>query len=317
MEFLARALRVAHTLGLRQPIAQLLLGGVSSDVALISDDEHRFVVKQSIPNLRVAADWPVHPSRIWREVDALRALAPALQAGAVPAVVYESRDEYLYAMTAAPAGADSWKAQLLVGDIDVALAAYLGAVHATMLRLPNPRPEFDDITFFEELRIDPYYRYTGEQHPDLREAFARAAEACRRNRWALVHGDFSPKNIMAGSGTAMILDWECVHWGDPAFDTGFLLNHLLLKAFHRPQDAPLLERAAEAYLSAVAQVPFTDTLVHLPLLLICRVDGKSPVEYITSETVRSQIRRYARSLLAEPPRHVGKGGVAELFERLS
>ena len=110
----------------------------------------------------------------------------------------------------------------------------------------------------------------------------------------------------------MILDWECVHWGDPAFDTGFLLNHLLLKAFHRPQDAPLLRRAAIAYLDAVTLVPFTDTLVHLPLLLICRVDGKSPVEYITSETVRSRIRAYARSLLAEPPRDV-----AELFERLS
>ena len=87
--FLTRALDVAHTLGLKQPTAQLLLGGVSSDVALIEDEAHRFVVKQSIPNLRVAADWPVHPSRIWREVDALRALAPALPAGAVPVVVYE------------------------------------------------------------------------------------------------------------------------------------------------------------------------------------------------------------------------------------
>ncbi len=312
MKFLARALEVAHTLGLRQPQAHLLLGGVSSDVALISGEESRFVVKQSIPNLRVAADWPVHPSRIWREVDALRALAPSLPMGAVPAVVYESRDEYLYAMTAAPAGADSWKAQLLAGDIDVSLAAYLGAVHAAMVRLPNPRPEFDDITFFEELRIDPYYRYTGEQYPDLRSAFDRAAEACRHHRWALVHGDFSPKNIMAGSGSAMILDWECVHWGDPAFDTGFLLNHLLLKAFHRPQDRALLVRAAAAYSDAVAEVPFAATMVHLPLLLICRVDGKSPVEYITSEVTRTAIRRYARSLLAEPPRDV-----AELFERLS
>ncbi len=312
MDFLARALDVAHTLGLRQPTARLLLGGVSSDVALIEDCDQRFVVKQSIPNLRVKADWPVHPSRIWREVDALRAIAPALPAGAVPAVVYEARDEYLYAMTAAPAGADSWKAQLLAGEIDVALAGYIGAVHAAILRLPNPRPEFDDITFFEELRIDPYYRFTGAQHPDLREHFEGAAEACRRHRRALVHGDFSPKNIMVGQGAAMILDWECVHWGDPAFDTGFLLNHLLLKAIHRPQDAPLLARAAMAYLDAVEAVPFADTMVHLPLLLLCRVDGKSPVEYITCETVRAAIRAYARGLLKAPPR-----SAKELFERLA
>lgn len=312
MEFLARALEVAHTLGLHRPQAELLLGGVSSDVALIHDAERRFVVKQSIPNLRVAADWPVHPSRIWREVDALRALAPALPVGAVPAVVYEARDEYLYAMTAAPAGAQSWKAQLLAGDIDVQLAGYLGAVHAAMLRLPNPRPEFDDIAFFEELRIDPYYRYTGDQYPDLQTAFRRAATACRQHRWALVHGDFSPKNIMAGEGMAMVLDWECVHWGDPAFDTGFLLNHLLLKSFHRPADRPLLARAAAAYHDAVGVVPFADTLVHLPLLLLCRVDGKSPVEYITRDEVRAAIRSFARSLLAEPPR-----SVPELFERLT
>ena len=316
MEFLARALAVAHTLDLRQPTVQLLLGGVSSDVALIADADRRFVVKQAIPNLRVAADWPVHPSRIWREVDALRAIAPLLPVGAVPAVVYESRDEFLYAMTAAPAGADSWKAQLLQGDIDVPLAAYLGAVHAAWLCQPPSflaaRPEFDDIAFFEELRIDPYYRYTGEQYPELAAAFARGSEACRKHRWALVHGDFSPKNIMASAGTAMVLDWECVHWGDPAFDTGFLLNHLLLKSFHRPHDRPLLSRAAVAYYDAVAVVPLADTMVHLPLLLLCRMDGKSPVEYITGEATKSKIRAYARALLAEPPRTV-----AELFERLS
>lgn len=311
MKFLTRALEVAHTLGLQRPTAHLLLGGVSSDVALIADAERRFVVKQSIPNLRVAADWPVHPSRIWREVAALRAIAPSLPQGAVPAVVYESREEYLYAMTAAPEGAESWKEQLLAGHIDMSLAGYLGAVHAAMLRLPNPRPEFDDITFFEELRIDPYYRHTGERYPELREAFARGAEACRSHRWALVHGDFSPKNVMAGSGVAMVLDWECVHWGDPAFDTGFILNHLLLKSFHRPQDRPLLARAAGAYLEAVSAVPFADTMVHLPLLLLCRVDGKSPVEYISRDEVREAIRRYARSLLAEPA-----GTVDELFERL-
>ncbi|MBY0504964.1 MAG: aminoglycoside phosphotransferase family protein [Bryobacteraceae bacterium] len=312
MDFLARALQVAQTLGLHQPTAELLLGGVSSDVALITDGQQRFVVKRSIDNLRVAADWPVHPSRIWREVDALRAIAPQLPPGAVPAVVYESRDEYLYAMTAAPDGATSWKEQLLAGDVDADLAAYIGAVHAAMLRLPNPRPEFDDITFFEELRIDPYYRYTAERHPDLRSAFDRGAAACRQHRWALVHGDFSPKNIMAGRATAMVLDWECVHWGDPAFDTGFILNHLLLKGFHRPQDRPLLARAAEAYYQAAGAVPFEATMIHLPLLLLCRVDGKSPVEYLTREETREAVRAFARSLLAEPP-----GSVSALFARLS
>lgn len=301
MDFLSRALAVAQTLGLSHPQVHPLSGGVSSDVALIEGGGRRLVVKQSIPKLRVQADWPVHPSRIWREVDVLRALAPALPAGAVPAVVYEAREEYLYAMTAAPAGATSWKEQLLAGDIDPELAAYLGALHAGMLRLPNPRPEFDDIAFFEELRLDPYYRYTSERHPDLRAHFDEASQSCRRHRWALVHGDFSPKNIMASPGTAMILDWECVHWGDPGFDTAFLLNHLVLKMFRRPADRPMLERAALAYLNAVPAVPFADTLRHLPLLMLCRIDGKSPAEYLNTDELRDAVRQTARRLLIEKP----------------
>ena len=38
----------------------------------------------------------------------------------------------------------------------------------------------------------------------------------------------------------------------------------------------------------------------LPGLLLARVDGKSPVEYITTEAPRATVRRTARALLADP-----------------
>jgi hypothetical protein len=39
----------------------------------------------------------------------------------------------------------------------------------------------------------------------------------------------------------------------------------------------------------------------LPGLFLARVDGKSPVEYITDEGSKNRVRRVARALLAEPP----------------
>jgi hypothetical protein len=39
----------------------------------------------------------------------------------------------------------------------------------------------------------------------------------------------------------------------------------------------------------------------LPALFLARVDGKSPVEYITDEADKNRIRRVARELILAPP----------------
>jgi hypothetical protein len=39
----------------------------------------------------------------------------------------------------------------------------------------------------------------------------------------------------------------------------------------------------------------------LPGLFLARVDGKSPVEYITAEPDKDRVRRVARALLSDPP----------------
>jgi hypothetical protein len=44
----------------------------------------------------------------------------------------------------------------------------------------------------------------------------------------------------------------------------------------------------------------------LPGLLLARVDGKSPVEYITAEAQKDQVRRVARTLLAAPPERLSE-----------
>lgn len=275
-----------------------LAGGVSSDVFLLTQGAQRFVAKRSLAQLKVAEDWPCDPARIWREVEALRLLAPVC---AVPRVVYEDRAQFLYVMTAAPAGAVPWKSRLLAGDASPLVARRVGEIHAAMLAQRG----FDDLGFFEELRIDPYYTFTANRHPDLAWAFARGTRACRELRQGLVHGDWSPKNILvAGDARPLALDFECIHYGDPAYDAAFLLNHLLLKTFYRPASAAAYRDCAVAYWETLP-LDFAAVMVHLPLLLLARMDGKSPVDYLMDrEPVRARVRLLARRWIAAPPGNV-------------
>ncbi|MGH9430228.1 MAG: aminoglycoside phosphotransferase family protein, partial [Terriglobia bacterium] len=103
-----------------------------------------------------------------------------------------------------------------------------------------------------------------------------------------------------------------VHWGDPAFDSGFLLNHLLLKAIHQPQFAKLYLSAAGAFWRSLAagiepaggEDLELMTIRHLGALMLARVDGKSPVEYIQNEATKGHVRSVGKRILLEPPPHL-------------
>src|SRR6266545_2572471 len=87
-------------------------GGVSNTVLLVEAGGSRSVLKQSLARLRVEQDWFSDRDRIFREVAALRLLAGCLPPGSVPEVLFEDRDNCLFSMSAAPADAVTWKAQL-------------------------------------------------------------------------------------------------------------------------------------------------------------------------------------------------------------
>jgi 5-methylthioribose kinase len=109
-----------------------------------------------------------------------------------------------------------------------------------------------------------------------------------------------------------LIDFEVVHWGDPAFDAGFLLNHLFLKAFHQPRLCRLYFAAGREFwkelLRGTEKAALGDfenmTLHHLGALMLARIDGKSPVEYICDEITRDRVRRFAKRLLLESPRRL-------------
>lgn len=287
-------------------------GGLSSTVLLAESGTRRFVLKQALPKLRVQQDWFADRERIFRESDALRALSPLLPPGAVPDVLFEDRENRLFAMTAAPRGAETWKSLLLKGEMRTEISEQIGRVLATIVRASWHNPEwerrFGDQTVFDQLRIDPYYRFTASRHPELRSHIHKLLENSGKRRVSLVHGDWSPKNFLVSGNTVMAIDFEVIHFGDPAFDSAFLLNHLLLKSFYRPEFQEQLAQLARCFWEAYRQglPPCTAwmeaaTIEHLGWLLLARVDGKSPVEYLKDPEARERVRNIAKELILHPP----------------
>ncbi len=299
-------------------------GGVSNIVLLIEwpeEPERRWVVKQSLGKLRVRDDWRSDRERILREADAVLALRPALGLS-VPELIHVDRKNYLYVMTAAPVGSIVWKDSLLAGRrSDAAVAHQAGLLLARMINASRNdavfKQMFQDQTVFDQLRIDPYYRTTAAKHaqnPGLQTAFRELVSDSSKIRTSIVHGDYSPKNILVHGRDIFLIDFEVVHWGDPSFDAGFLLNHLFLKAFHRPQFAQVYLDAAREFWKAlqIGLGPDTPrnfeymTIRHLGGLMLARIDGKSPVEYIHDENTKEIVRDVAKSILLDPPSRVEK-----------
>jgi 5-methylthioribose kinase len=315
----ARAWVLAR-LGRRPDRVVPLSGGVSNTVLLVQTGAERLIVKQSLPQLRVEAEWFCDRKRILRECAALKLLGSSLPPGSLPSVISEDADNCSFVMTAAPEGAETWKAELLRGETRPAIAAQLGetlaAVIASTRGNKSAEHQFGDISIFDQLRLDAYYRYTAARHPDLAPFFQDLIDDCAERRYSLVHGDWSPKNVLVTAQSAMAIDWECVHYGNPAFDAAFLLNHLVLKSYHLPAQANEFARLAHSFWTALrsnlpdAEFLEASTVRHWAGLLLARMDGKSPVEYITEPHLKDRIRLLARDLIERTPRTVG-----EVFDR--
>jgi 5-methylthioribose kinase len=287
-------------------------GGVSNTVLLIEAPGERFVLKQSLGKLRVEQDWYSDRARILRECSALRKLARFLPRGSVPEVLFEDRENFLFAMTGAPPNAQTWKAQLLLGSVSEDVAGQAGGILGKMIagswKDTGFEAEFGDQTVFDQLRIDPYYRATARRHPDLARHFVKLIAESGRRRFSLVHGDWSPKNLLVSDSRVMAIDFEVIHYGDPSFDAAFLLNHLLLKSFYRSEWRDRYHAAAARFWSTLSDhlPPQADwfepaTIGHLGALMLARVDGKSPAEYIRTEDLKQRVRAFARGLMLQPP----------------
>jgi aminoglycoside phosphotransferase (APT) family kinase protein len=307
--------RIFVSLGLAGPDepvqATALAGGVSSGIYRIDLRSGRYCLKQALPKLKVAKEWNVPVERVFSEIDWLKTV-DRIVPGQVPRVLGQDDTSKSFVMEFLGPEYRNWKSEMLAGRVDAEMARavgdMLGRIHSATADDTALAARFATDANFYAIRLEPYLVETARVHPALAEHLLAIVQRTANTRRVLVHGDVSPKNILAGPGGPVLLDAECAWFGDPAFDLAFCLNHFLLKAAHMPARASDLMASyramTRAYWAHVQWEPVSalESRVAslLPGLTLARVDGKSPVEYL-GDSERESVHRAAVRLLQDTP----------------
>jgi 5-methylthioribose kinase len=313
---LLQYLRETGRIGVSEmPTIRKLSGGVSNKtLSLTRSGGESWVIKQSLPKLRVASDWFSDPARIQVEANGLRYLPLVTPKGSIAPLLFEDAAENILAMESVPEPHQNWKQQLLSGNIDLQsfqqFAQLLGSIHREGSRLRHQlAPYFGSKQFFRTLRLQPYYGESAAIAPEAASFLEELVTWTLSRSDTLVHGDFSPKNVLVHRQHLILLDHEVLHLGDPAFDVGFSLTHFLSKALHLPQKREALVEAAEiywqSYRNEIRGLPWAPHLdfraaQHTLASLLARVCGRSPLEYLSQEECLLQ-RRIVIEMIKENP----------------
>ena len=294
------------------PQFETLTGGVSNRAVWVRrQDRADWVIKQALAKLRVQVDWFSAPERIQREAAGLRWLSRIIP-DHVPEIVFTDESRHILAMTAVPQPHQNWKAMLLSGQTSLNYARQFGRiladVHNAVDNLPELKSEFAERRFFEELRLEPYYQYTASQISAASRFLEELVADTRRNAFTLVHGDYSPKNVLVYRDRLIILDFEVIHFGDPAFDLGFSLTHLLSKAHFMPSRRGDFLKMAREYWREYTRIRRetaqnqreSGVIRHTLACLLARVAGRSPLEYFDDSHRRRQKHIVLQLINREP-----------------
>lgn len=281
---------------------EVLAGGVSCVVVGAGD----VVIKQALGKLDVEDDWFAPVQRMGDEAGALR-IAGEVIPGRAPQLLHFDPERQIVVLERAPRDWDDLRARFLRGDIAPGIGAALGDLlgdwHTATAR-PDYLAQFADRSRFHALRVEPFYLTAAERVPAAAERIGRLVTEMDAVQVTLVHGDFSPKNILAGPLSGLwAIDFESTHAGDPAFDAAYMLNHVLLKSMHLPQHAAEFDEVANSFLAAYLQAveprirpnPL-HLMAHVAAQMLARTIGKSPASYL-DQGERDRIRDLATELL--------------------
>ncbi len=310
------------------PTIQVLSGGVSNRTFLLTRPTgEAWVLKQALAKLDVSVDWFSDPARIAQEALGIQWLARLAPPGTIPPLVFFDPTQHILAMQAVPKPHENWRTMLLAGQLHEEhirqFAELLAMVHCgSFERRAELEEIFCDRSYFESLRLEAYYAYTAEHVRETTAFYDALIKDTRAQRLGLVHGDYSPKNILVQNEQLILLDHEVIHFGDPAFDVGFSMTHLLSKAHHvshlRREFAKATKLYWRVYRQAPGYVPWNTeyesrVVRHTLGCMLARVDGRSPMDYWT-ETERTRQHRVAVRLMQSDIRTVNELVDAYLVE---
>lgn len=286
------------------PNMSILKGGISNKVVRVDRNSgESWVIKQCLNKLRVATDWPASPQRIHQEAKAIRWFQTFLPSGSVGNLIWEDQEENIIALETVKEPHQNWKTLLLSGSLNEKypkdFGSLLGKIHRQgHAQEAEAKNMFGQISYFDSLRLDAYYRYSAGQCPKASDFYKDLINETLSTRITVVHGDYSPKNILIYEKSLILLDHEVIHWGDPAFDLGFAMTHFLSKANHLPEHRSAFIQATHvfwvSYLEALGPAEWSGDLgfraaKHTMGCLLARVIGRSPLEYLNENEAKRQM----------------------------
>ncbi len=300
-----------------------LPGGVSCITTLVTRPHAPdLVVKQARSKLAVQEDWFSDPARILVEAKAMCALARLTPSGAIPALLHVDPDLHLIVMEAVPQPHENWKSMLLQGQISMnhvrQFGELLAGIHLRSSGDDALAASFADRSYFKTLRLDPYYRFTADRVPAAKPFLRGLIRQTLQLAEGLVHGDYSPKNVLVFEGQIRLLDHEVAHWGDCQFDVGFAMAHFVGKALHLPSHRQKMIRAARLFWQSYADNSQLSaakehrSVQHSVACILARVRGKSPLEYL-HDAERNRLVILATDLMRSLP--VGMGELLDRVEK--
>ncbi len=269
---------------------EVLTGGVSCVVLAVQNEQVDLVVKQALPELKTKAKWVADQRRAIVEADAMR-VYHSITPDSVPELIDIDPDNFTLTMSHLPHSCTNWKQDMLEGRIHPEMGEKLGKVlakwHNAAAQSAEIKDKFIEDSLFEQLRVSPFYRSVKDKNPNLEEIISNLIDEITTQKTTLVHGDFSPKNIMATSDhSPIVLDFEVAHTGNPVFDLAFVSAHLLCKVIRaeNPSERDKLIATANNFLAAYRQTSRISVAKSLPyhvaLIALARVEGVSPVNYL-------------------------------------
>jgi tRNA A-37 threonylcarbamoyl transferase component Bud32 len=292
----------------------LLAGGVSSLVAVVENANEQWVVKTPLKRLAVVDEWIVDRSRGANEAIILDFLDGRLGPARIPCLRFFDATWTILGEELVAGPSPTYKDELLAGRSHPEVAASLGAAASQLHRLDPPDTLSGDgpRELFDALRLDAYYRATAERLAAHRDSLLGLVdETLAASPRSIVHGDLTPKNILVTGDKPVMLDWEVVHVGDPAFDLGTVTAHLMLKAVRGCPigEAELIVEAARRFWATYeGPADRPRAFRHTGAVMLARLYGKSPVEYLTDGAARRRAHEIGVRAL---------GGGIEEFEDLA
>jgi 5-methylthioribose kinase len=269
---------------------------------LVELDDQRVVVKRALGRLRVRDEWLAKQERAVTEAAAIE-LLHRITPDCTPELLDVDPERFTLVMTAASPRWTSWKTRLMTDALEApveiavghALGAALGTWHRATAGDAEVAERFNDYEALEQLRVGPFHRVIARRHRQVAPVIEVCIDDLTTRRDCLVHGDFSPKNVLVGPSTTvgpggrdglMVLDFEVAHVGAAVFDVAYLQCHLMMKAVHRPAERLVFRQVAETFRRAYSDetgAPVEPRLAwHTACLLLARVDGTSPSGYLTA-----------------------------------